>query len=65
MSRDMRDMQLSASLDPCDPLDMRDMQIDYQKEEKNYVSRMSRDIRDMCYIHITFGFLDPCDPRDM
>ena len=34
MSCDMRDMQLSASVDPCDPLDM---QIDYQKEEKNCV----------------------------
>ena len=41
MSRDMRDIQLSDSLDPCYPRDMcdmrdmRDMQIDYQKKPKN------------------------------
>ena len=55
MSRDMRDIQLSDSLDPCYPrdmCDMRDMRIDYQKKPKNACQIVHWDKQDK-----TFTFL--------
>ena len=50
--RDMCDVQLSESFDPCDPSDMRDMRIDYQKKPKNACQIVHWDKQDK-----TFTFL--------